>query len=161
MRRKLFRAVWFVVVPLLVLRVWCDRAVQGWWVDTSASAAERIKPGMTLTEAEQIVGGPPGEYCLAPPTIFRCWFSGRTPRWVVWRTAREGIDIDADSLDGTQTNLVVRYVHHWPDSDLDWGNLSSWDEIASWGWRAVVCFAAPFVLVRLVPALRSVSRLNG
>lgn len=144
MRRKLFRAVWFVVVPLVALRVWCDRAVRGWWLDTSATAAERIKPGMTLAEAEQIVGGPPGEYHLAPPTIFRCSFNGPAPYWIVWRAADGGIVVNARSDDGSWGPGAVRSVHHEvPVEGINW------DELASWSWRVVVCFGVPFVVWRV------------
>lgn len=84
---------WICGLPLVLLYALSGNYIKGWFIDTSRTAADRIKPGMSLAEAEQIIGGPPGDYRFDPGSDFQnvtgsCW-----PHYVEWTTYQGQITI--------------------------------------------------------------------
>lgn len=58
-------------------------------LDTSQANAQRIKPGMTIAEAEAILGGPPGDYRIDGECEIRFVSGNCLPTITEWHT-REG-----------------------------------------------------------------------
>ncbi|MCE9567386.1 MAG: hypothetical protein K8U57_35750 [Planctomycetes bacterium] len=70
-------------------------------IDTSQEAAARIRPGMTMAEVEQIIGGPPGDYRYRGATRFQKVSGNRWPYTQQWTTFDGQIEI-ADGYYGIQ-----------------------------------------------------------
>jgi hypothetical protein len=102
---------WLVVVPVVALVLCCHTVIFGLTLDISPSAAERIRPGMSLAEVERIIGGLPGDYRFAyelpsdsifpyePPDDYRLISvsipvrGGKWPHRITWVTYQGEIEV--------------------------------------------------------------------
>ncbi|MCE9563803.1 MAG: hypothetical protein K8U57_17310 [Planctomycetes bacterium] len=114
MRIRFRTVVGMVVVSVLVFVVGFSSVWRGWFLDASEATAQKIQPGMTLAEAEQIIGCPPGSYTFGRPrTNFR--ISGNaTPNEISWTTYQGTITV-ADGLYGPDNQWYLK-----PDGVVDW-----------------------------------------
>jgi hypothetical protein len=83
----LLRWAWLVGIPLMAAYTSYPTSPQkGLSLDTSAAAAAKIRPGMTIAQVEQIIGGPAGTY-LYPEDIQPRFICGNNfPNTIEWVT---------------------------------------------------------------------------
>lgn len=62
-------------------------------VDTSQAMANKIRPGMTLEEVQQIIGAPPGDYRSGATPEFQFVSGHRWPNVITWTSDRGRIDV--------------------------------------------------------------------
>jgi hypothetical protein len=83
----LFSVAWLLGVPLLAAYVGYPSAVwKGWFIDTSRATAAKIRPGMTIAEVEQIIGGPAGKYVFPEASQGQLMSGNRWPNTIEWVT---------------------------------------------------------------------------
>jgi hypothetical protein len=81
------RWAWLVGVPLATAYAsYPPSAWKGLFLDTSADAAAKIRPGMTIAEVEQIVGGPPGKYVFPEDIPLQFITGNNWPNTIEWVT---------------------------------------------------------------------------
>lgn len=166
---------WLVVLPGLVVWAFTPTLVTGLRVDTSRATADRIRPGMTLAEVEQIIGAPPGTYGVEPH--FRFVSGNRWPYPVDWSSPGGHIEVidgefgfTRDSSTGQAMNTDMRK----PDGIVDsvrWYPATerggSWEEIGARAVLVYTLFAVVYVCCWVIPrradaaAARCVSAAGG
>lgn len=90
---KLFAVVCLLGVPLIILYALRYDLVPELAIDTSEDAARKIRPGMTVAEAEQIMGAPPGDYHAPGRAVVRSVGGHTWPNLTTWSTYRGRIDV--------------------------------------------------------------------
>lgn len=129
MVRVALAAGWLVVLPGLVL--WAiDPTVH---VDTSRAAAARIRPGMTLSEVEGVIGAPPGIYLHGGDPRFTFTSGSRWPKTVNWSGPDGHVVVYDGEFGFAQTSGlrkpdgVVDSVHWYPltGRDAPWESLGA------------------------------------
>ncbi|HEX4608443.1 MAG TPA: hypothetical protein VH092_09575 [Urbifossiella sp.] len=112
-------------------------------VDTRRAVADRIRPGMTVAEAEHIIGAPPGDYRFDEDKTFDFISGHRWPRVISWVSYRGRIDV----VDGEYGFQKDGRWESWNTSD---GVIDSvrWSPIgqAPGMWR----FGGPFLISVMV-----------
>lgn len=99
---RLLPFLFFVVVPTLFYYSLTERYWAGLRLDTREATANQIKRGMTLEEAEYLIGGPPGDYRITQGSDLRYGYSGFDH--AIWTTDVGCIDVEY----GVYQRLVPR-----------------------------------------------------
>jgi hypothetical protein len=82
----------FVAIPAAAIVMLTHPYWLGLRLDTSQQNTSRVKAGMTFTEADAILGGPPGEYRINPHSEFK-FVCGCMPHYESWATSEGVVDV--------------------------------------------------------------------
>ncbi|QDU20562.1 hypothetical protein [Urbifossiella limnaea] len=125
------------MTPVALLGILAWGILTGIWFaragpDTSREVADRLRAGMTLAEAERVVGAPPEDYRLEHDRSTTFSFSCALPRVITWTTYHGRITV----VDGYETMLgkpgvpTAQYPGGVIDS-VDWSPV----EPPAYSWR--------------------------
>jgi hypothetical protein len=113
--RTLHRLLWLVVAPGLF---WyfvspAGLVLRGLRLDTSEAVVERVRKCRTLAEVEQVIGGPPGNYCWTHHDKYRLQAGWIVPHYVDWSTPRGVVSVveGYSYCTGSGTTTTSGHVH--------------------------------------------------
>jgi hypothetical protein len=154
---KFLLTLWLLVFPLAGM-MFLSYRYDHWGIDTSEAAAAGIRPGMTVQEVEQIIGGPPGDYRAPAHVQFRKYAGNQWPNVLEWTTYNGRIEV-TDGVWGIQEPPPRGAAAHyapasgklvsWSTGDgivdaVRWSPVdtprNNWKSAEVWFWRPLFCF---------------------
>lgn len=163
MRFIILSFLWLVGVPVVAMYLTDPRfALSGRLVNTSEETAAKIRPGMTIAEAEAIIGGPPGEYLEKGEHFFRFASGNEWPHVTLWVSSQGEIAV-CDGWYGIQRNQSGEH-EGWSHTtgivqSVSWKSRRDGDESTS-KLRVILCILFPSTLFTIWYISRELDRIN-